>query len=566
MLGLGAYGSDSEEEAAPEPVDSAPQIDLVQTNMIVPYADPTKAVVKYNLPVEQMHASIVGPISGHESREDHFRPAANNPAGHVSKTHIDGFMFDQQYHSMLNARPGLDPATFLEGKPRKQIGHTQSTQNDVFLSSKGADKKARKRGKKRKRRGDPSDLNNWLGPWAPPKKSEADLEEEEALTQILKKNKREWEEAHPEEDALNELEDPDGADAPLARKIRRNKEERKHESSEFHLDEEEDYLGRTYMYCPPEHLPDVSDDKKCYIPKTLLHTWSGHTHGVNAIQFIPKTGHILLSCSMDATIKLWDVMNHRKCIRTCSGHERGVRNIYFNNDGSRFISTGYDKWIKIWDTETGKVVSRHSSGKMGFDAKFYPKDENEFLCGQTNKIAVQWDIRADEIVQTYDDHLGPVNTVTFIDENRRFASTSDDKKILIWDYGTPVVCKHISEPHLHSVPFMSVHPSGKWMVGQSMDNTLVVYAATGRFGQHGKKKFTGHINAGYACEVSFSPDGKFVMSGDANGRIFFWDWLTSRVYKRLNAHSKVAMGAKWHPLHPSRVATCSWDGTIKFWD
>ena len=31
MLGLGAYGSDSEEEVVPEPVDSAPQIDLVQT-------------------------------------------------------------------------------------------------------------------------------------------------------------------------------------------------------------------------------------------------------------------------------------------------------------------------------------------------------------------------------------------------------------------------------------------------------------------------------------------------------------------------------------------------------
>ena len=38
---------------------------------------------------------------------------------------------------------------------------------------------------------------------------------------------------------------------------------------------------------------------------------------------------------------------HRKCLRTCTGHERGIRNIYFNGDGTRFISTGYDKWIKV---------------------------------------------------------------------------------------------------------------------------------------------------------------------------------------------------------------------------
>ena len=65
------------------------------------------------------------------------------------------------------------------------------------------------------------------------------------------------------------------------------------------------FQGRTYMYCPPEFQPKPTNvGKRCYIPKTLIHTWGGHTSGVNAIQFIPKTGHILLSCSMDATIKV----------------------------------------------------------------------------------------------------------------------------------------------------------------------------------------------------------------------------------------------------------------------
>jgi hypothetical protein len=34
-----------------------------------------------------------------------------------------------------------------------------------------------------------------------------------------------------------------------------------------------------------------------------------------------------------------------------------------------------------------------------------------------------------------------------------------------------------------------------------------------RFKQNRKKNFKGHNTAGYACQVNFSPDAKYVMSG-----------------------------------------------------
>lgn len=45
-------------------------------------------------------------------------------------------------------------------------------------------------------------------------------------------------------------------------------------------------------------------------------------------------------------------------------------------------------------------------------------------------------------VQEYHYHLGPVNTITFIEEGRMFVSTSDDKTLRVWELGVPVqVCQ-----------------------------------------------------------------------------------------------------------------------------
>jgi len=52
----------------------------------------------------------------------------------------------------------------------------------------------------------------------------------------------------------------------------------------------------------------------------------------------------------------------------------------------------------------------------------------------------------------YDQHLGAVNTLTFVDEGRRFVSSSDDKSIRVWEYGIPVVMKYIADPTMHSMP------------------------------------------------------------------------------------------------------------------
>ena len=177
--------------------------------------------------------------------------------------------------------------------------------------------------------------------------------------------------------------------------------------------------------------------------------------------------------------------------------------------------------MKLWDTETGTCISRFTTGKIPHVIRFNPSIQHEFLAGMSDKKIVQFDIRTKEVIQEYDYHLGPVNTITFVDEDRRFITTSDDKSLRAWEYGLPVPIKFIAEPYMYPLVRAAPHPSGKYVAYQSGDNQIVVYASTDKFRQNRKKSFRGHNNAGYAIDVDISPDGQFVASGDSGGFVCF---------------------------------------------
>jgi len=51
--------------------------------------------------------------------------------------------------------------------------------------------------------------------------------------------------------------------------------------------------------------------------------------------------------------------------------------------------------------------------------------------------------------------------------------------------------------------------AGKWLACQSMDNQIVVFNALNHFKFMRKKVFKGHMVAGYACGLDFSPEMRY---------------------------------------------------------
>ena len=70
--------------------------------------------------------------------------------------------------------------------------------------------------------------------------------------------------------------------------------------------------------------------------------------------------------------------------------------------------------------------------------------------------------------------------------------------------------KYIADPSMHSMPAVTLSPNAKWLACQSMDNKICIFSAINRYKLHRKKQFTGHMVAGYACGLDFSPEMRCV--------------------------------------------------------
>lgn len=570
---------------------------------VYPVLAPTETSVRYNPRFDDLYAPEQGPLPPERMRRTgKGLGGRNSHAASIEQTNVHQHTFDDQYHTFGKLGFASNPGA--AGGGAAVVGDVAAFERMAGARSV-YDLKAPVEGgrvrdessvapRKRVREGDP------FAPY------EFALSRDDSEQLKLSAEEQAVFDARAKERAAAKAKAVDGENAPVE------------EKSIFHGESEKDYQGRTYM-APPVDLRGGPREHECFIPRQEVHTYSGHTKGVAAIRWFPQSGHMLLSAGMDAKVKLWDVATSRKCLRTFLGHSAAVRDICFNNDGSRFLTCSYDRYIKLWDTETGQCLGAYTTKKVPYCVKFHPDadKQNIFIAGQADKQAVQWDIETGQPVQFYNQHLGAVNTVTFCDDNRRFVTTADDKKVLVWEYGIPVPIKHISEPHMHSIPYVTLHPNGgpqrrtrcrcqpwwgsnpqgsvcaacgpavlcshsprssllppafaapraeKWLLGQSLDNQIVVYGVHNRFRQHNKKLFRGHLNAGYACQVDMTPDGQFVLSGDSDGRVFFWDWKSTKVFRKIKAHDGVCIGATFHPIYPSMMATCGWDGLIKLFE
>lgn len=167
-------------------------------------------------------------------------------------------------------------------------------------------------------------------------------------------------------------------------------------------------------WCPT--MPGVLATGDC---KSAIHIWQpedggaswkvdqrplqGHTNSVEDIQWSPNERHVLASCSVDKSIRIWDTRG-RKCMLTAANaHDMDVNVISWSHLEPFIVSGGDDGKVIIWDLRmfsSGESVAtfKHHTSPVT-TVEWHPKDSTVFASGGDDDQIALWDIALERDIE-----------------------------------------------------------------------------------------------------------------------------------------------------------------------
>ncbi|MCI0414616.1 hypothetical protein L0222_17705, partial [bacterium] len=284
-------------------------------------------------------------------------------------------------------------------------------------------------------------------------------------------------------------------------------------------------------------------------------TFEGHRADITDFVITPD-GTRLISSSWDRTIRIWDLQDGNELL-TISGHNDAVKKVALTSDGERIISSSDDGTLRIWDAMTGAALAVLESHQGPINSFALSQDGKFILSAAKDRTVIVWDAMNFLSYQTLNGHQGSVYACTFLADDHLAASASDDGTIRLWDlYSAREITKLQGQSY---VAHLTLSPDGRYLLSASGDKTLKLWDAAS-----GDELFT---LRGHKAEISccnFSPDGKTVFSAGFDETIRIWDVQDGKEIAMLPGLKATAYSASFAP-DGTCIAAASGE-QIKLWD
>ena len=302
--------------------------------------------------------------------------------------------------------------------------------------------------------------------------------------------------------------------------------------------------------------------------------FDGHTKKVEGVSVSPEG--LIVSGGEDSTIKIWN--RDGKLLKTLKEHKSWVNKISFSPDGTLMATASSDNTVKLWSFECTnsegdrclkvkvellKTLTQTDEGHSHWvtDVSFSPDRTNLVTASRdgTVKIWNQNGVLQKTISVSNNSEINEVWGVSFSPDGRRIAAAYGDTTVKLFNLDGSL--QQTLRGHSKRVRSVSFSSDGKLIVSGSDDNTAIIWRR-----QDGKllKRLKGH--KGNLNQVKFSRDSKLIATasdGD-NENVKLWD-IDGTLLTTFNGHQDRVKDVSFTP-DSNMLITGSWDNTVRLWN
>jgi len=180
-----------------------------------------------------------------------------------------------------------------------------------------------------------------------------------------------------------------------------------------------------------------SGDSTCILwdveAKTATTMFQDHTGDVMSISLYEPSG-LFVSASCDATAKLWDFRDKKKCVNTFHGHESDVNSVHFFPDGNCFGTGSDDSSCRLFDIRARTQINRYSNDKIlcGITSVSFSKSGKFLIAGYDDFNCYIWDTATGNLAESLQGHENRVSCLGVTDDGKALCTGSWDNHMKIW--------------------------------------------------------------------------------------------------------------------------------------
>ena len=280
----------------------------------------------------------------------------------------------------------------------------------------------------------------------------------------------------------------------------------------------------------------------------VVRTFRGHSHGVWDVAFSPD-GLTLASVGADRFLRIWEIETGR-LLKSLKGHTHDIRQVAFSPDGRTLATSSEDRTIRLWNPHTGETTRMlftqydHAVCSISFS----PDGLMLARAGQNKDIKI-WEITTGTELMTllgkdqYDHHW--TVCTAFSPDGIHLVGGSDIGKLKLYEVLPSGEEKRVHNGHWRDEPNDEETEHRGFFVDE----------------QGGFQKPMEY----WIGSIAFTPDGHTMMTGSRDTTIKYFDMPDLKEVQTVKGHSEWVRGLLVSP-DGKLLVSCSDDHTIKMWD